>query len=265
MVMLPLMPCVFCLPPPLPMQGDAPKLSRKQRQLIARVQHAKTLRQKSGSVTSGSSAAAASSAAGDAASDTASSDTQQQGDQLQQRQLSTAMTSSASSTDLTAVIEPTRNSLGAASSTAVSKHGNASSVCSTAGSVTTAAAKDRGGDRNSSGGSRVHACVVLDPIYSEGRIMGYLAERSFLCPRGESGAVKLVLRDVLGLLKAEGRQVLNLGLAVAHEVKSGKFEFELCNTNSERVDARSTGSVVQIRNLCRSGWTCICCVMRALA
>jgi hypothetical protein len=193
--------------------------------LIARVQHAKALRQKSGSVTSGSSAAA-SAAAGDAASEAASSDTQQQGDQrqLSTASLTTAVTSSASSADLTAVVEPTRNSLEVTSPKAASKNGKASSVCSTTGSFTTAAAKDSDVDRNS-GGSRIHACVVLDPIYSDGRIVGYLAERSFLCPRGESGAVKLVLRDVLGLLKVEGRQVLNLGLAVAHEVKSGEFEF----------------------------------------
>lgn len=219
--------CRACpLPPPLLIQGDTPKLSRKQRQLIARVQHAKAQREKSGSITSGSSFAA------DAASDAASSDTQLQGDQQQPRQLSTASlatAATASSTDLTAIVEPARNSLEVTSPKTASKYGKASSCCSSAGSFTTAAAaKDDGDSANASPGrgSKIHACVVLDPIYNEGRIVGYLAERSFLCPRGESGAVKLVLRDVLGLLKVEGRQVLNLGLAVAHEVKSGEFEFK---------------------------------------
>lgn len=71
------------------------------------------------------------------------------------------------------------------------------------------------------GDGRIHACLVLDPIYCDGQVVGYLAERSFLCPRGVKGAVKLALRDVLGLLKAEGRSVLNLGLAVAYETRPG--------------------------------------------
>jgi hypothetical protein len=68
---------------------------------------------------------------------------------------------------------------------------------------------------------RIHACIVLDPIYSGGRVIGYTAERSFLHPQGVKGAVKLLQRHAVELLQAEGLARLNLGLAVGYEVKPG--------------------------------------------
>jgi hypothetical protein len=67
----------------------------------------------------------------------------------------------------------------------------------------------------------IHACIVLDPIFSGGRVIGYTAERSFLHPHGVKGAVKLLQRHAVDMLKTEGLARLNLGLAVGYEVKPG--------------------------------------------
>jgi len=37
------------------------------------------------------------------------------------------------------------------------------------------------------------------------------------------GGVKLIMKEVVGLLKAEGISSLNLGVAVAQDVKPGEF------------------------------------------
>jgi len=74
---------------------------------------------------------------------------------------------------------------------------------------------------DSSGSGQIHACVMLDPIYRDGEVVGYFVQRTFLSPRGPKGAPKLVLKEVLGLLKAEGRSILNHGPAAAHNVKPG--------------------------------------------
>lgn len=87
-------------------------------------------------------------------------------------------------------------------------------------------ASSAGADHSSSGGSsdsgRLHACVVLDPIYRGGEVVGYFVQRTFLSPHGVKGAPKLVLREVLGLLKAEGRAILHHGPAPTHNIKTGK-------------------------------------------
>jgi hypothetical protein len=84
-----------------------------------------------------------------------------------------------------------------------------------------AAAAHGDDDSSSSSAGRIHACIVLDPIYKDGRVVGYVAERLFLAPGGVKGAIKLALREVLGLIKAEGRACLSLGLAVAHHIQPG--------------------------------------------
>jgi hypothetical protein len=58
-------------------------------------------------------------------------------------------------------------------------------------------------------------------MYKDGEVVGYVVQSTFLSPRGEKGAPKLVLKEVLELLKAEGRTLLQHGLAMAHEVKPG--------------------------------------------
>jgi hypothetical protein len=63
--------------------------------------------------------------------------------------------------------------------------------------------------------------LVLDPIYKQGKVVGYLVQRTFLAPQGEKGAAKLALVEVMGLLRAEGVSVLSHGLAPAHNTRPG--------------------------------------------
>ena len=71
-------------------------------------------------------------------------------------------------------------------------------------------------------GPRIHGCVVFDPIYQNGEVVGYTAERMFIHPQGNKGAIKHIQREALALLKAEGKQLLNLGLAACYQIKQGK-------------------------------------------
>jgi hypothetical protein len=94
----------------------------------------------------------------------------------------------------------------------------------TAGSSTAASSSgsSSGGSSGSSGSSsQIHACVILDPIYRLGEVVGYVVQRTYVSPQHVQGAPKLVLKDVLDLLKAEGRDILAHGLSPAHSVKSG--------------------------------------------
>jgi hypothetical protein len=75
--------------------------------------------------------------------------------------------------------------------------------------------------RGSSGSSHIHACVILDPIYRHGEVVGYLVQRTYVSPQDVQGAPKLVLKEALGLLKAEGRATLRHGLSPAHNVQPG--------------------------------------------
>ena len=93
------------------------------------------------------------------------------------------------------------------SSTAASSSGSSSGGCGSSGS--------------SASSSQIHACVILDPIYRLGEVVGYVVQRTYVSPQHVQGAPKLVLKDVLGLLKAEGRDILAHGLSPAHDVKSG--------------------------------------------
>jgi hypothetical protein len=103
------------------------------------------------------------------------------------------------------------------SSTAESSSSNGTGVTSSSTSTLSAANPEI----VSASSPRIHACIVLDPIYSGGRVIGYTAERSFLHPAGVKGAVKLLQRHAVELLQAEGLARLNLGLAVGYEVKPG--------------------------------------------
>jgi hypothetical protein len=71
-------------------------------------------------------------------------------------------------------------------------------------------------------GPRIHGCVVFDPIYQEGAVVGYTAERMFIHPQGSKGAIKHIQREALALLKAEGKELLNLGLAACYQIKEGE-------------------------------------------
>jgi hypothetical protein len=73
----------------------------------------------------------------------------------------------------------------------------------------------------SSDGGHIHACIILDPMYKDGEVVGYVVQSTFLSPRGEKGGPKLVLKEVLELIRVEGRAMLQHGLAMAHHVKPG--------------------------------------------
>jgi len=219
-------------------------LSRKQRKLRERAQRAKALKQQQQQQYD---IAATAASPGDAAADTdaaaavvITSDTkQQQSDQQQQQQQQDDVkpaTSVASSTSTAAAADfatielvsfdpldsklPPSTATYSSSSSSKSALSRFPSGISSSGST----AADGGGcGSNGSSGGHIHACVVLDPVYRDGEVVGYMAERTFLSPKGVKGGVKLVMKDVLGLLKAEGISSLNLGVAVAQDVKPGEF------------------------------------------
>ncbi|WIA19521.1 hypothetical protein OEZ85_004130 [Tetradesmus obliquus] len=212
-------------------QQGAGQLSRKQRKLRERAARIRALQEAAG----GNAAAAA--AAGDAAGDAldspqqsedasrdilviiADQDTnkQQQQDEKQQRGSQAAAGFKSDKPAALAsdevVLELAPFKVGKGPSWTAESNSSSTGISSAS---TDAAAPPAAGPI-----PRIHACIVLDPVYSSGRVIGYTAERSFLHPRGVKGAVKLLQRHTLALLRAEGYSLLNLGLAVGYEVKPG--------------------------------------------
>lgn len=88
--------------------------------------------------------------------------------------------------------------------------------------ASSAAAASSGSSGGSSVSGGIHAFVMLDPIYRDGEVVGYVVQRTVLSPQGVKGAPKLVLKEVLALLKAEGRTILQHGLAPVHNIKPGE-------------------------------------------
>lgn len=213
-------------------QQGAGQLSRKQRKLRERAARIRALQEAAG----GNAAAAA--AAGDAAGDAldspqqsedasrdilviiADQDTNKQQQQDEKQQQGSQAAAGFKSDKLAAlasdevVLELAPFKVGKGPSWTAESNSSSTGISSSAS--TDAAAPPAAGPI-----PRIHACIVLDPVYSSGRVIGYTAERSFLHPRGVKGAVKLLQRHALALLRAEGYSLLNLGLAVGYEVKPG--------------------------------------------
>ena len=222
---------------------DAP-LSRKQRKLRERAQRAKALR------------AAAAEAAVVETNDEGSDQQQEQGNPMGEEEMPDVAaakdagvnrsSAAAKRGDLMMMIPSIDVTCTASSTTSYSTGAYTSSNSSSKGNSSPAASPFANAALQFSveaEGPRIHGCVVFDPIYHNGEVVGYTAERMFIHPQGNKGAIKHIQREALALLKAEGKQLLNLGLAACYQIKQGKasgrlfFCLSASITNLVRVQA----------------------------
>jgi hypothetical protein len=215
--------------------GEQQQLSRKQRKLRERAARIRALQEASADAAAAAPAAAA---AGSDAASVSSLDSPQQSDGS--RDALVIIADQHPSSNKQRLQHNDDKQLAAAAGDAVvlelplfrvrskePSYSEESSSCSTGITSSSASSITATNPSAASATPRIHACIVLDPIYRDGAVIGYTAERSFLHPQGVKGAVKLLQRHALALLKAEGLSLLNLGLAVGYEVKPGEW---LCKT-----------------------------------
>jgi phosphatidylglycerol lysyltransferase len=91
--------------------------------------------------------------------------------------------------------------------------------------------------------------VFFSPMYDDGRVYGYLADVLRTRPDAPSGTITLILKHAIDLFKAEGREVLSLGLSPFFDIADDRFRHSLIMKHAFKTLYRAGNGIFPFKNL----------------